>query len=268
MTATPIPRSLSLAIYGDLELSILNEKPAGRLPIQTELIVKTKEAEMYQKIKDEFAAGHQAFIVCPLIDPSDALGVASVKETFKKLSSGQLKNYQLGLLHGQMKSEEKEKVMADFVNKKLDVLVSTTVIEVGVDIPNATVMIIFGAERFGLAQLHQLRGRVGRSDFPSYCFLCSENPDAQNKRRLQAVVKSNDGFYLAEEDLKIRGAGNAFGLAQSGLPDLRFATLADADLMKKTREWAHRILENDSDLKNHPLVKEKIQVSFEKVHLE
>lgn len=268
MTATPIPRSLALAVYGDLDLSILNELPTGRLPIITTLILTDKEKDMYEKTKNEIKIGHQVFVVCPLIDPSDALGVDSVKETMKKLSAGPLKNFRLGLLHGQMKIDEKEKTMAGFAAGKIDVLVSTTVIEVGVDVPKATVMVIFGAERFGLAQLHQLRGRVGRSVFQSYCFLCSNDPDAQNKRRLQAVVKSNDGFFLAEEDLKIRGAGNAFGLAQSGLPDLKFATLADTDLMKKARAWAHRILENDPNLSEYPLVKENITVSFERVHLE
>ncbi|MFH1253196.1 MAG: ATP-dependent DNA helicase RecG [Candidatus Uhrbacteria bacterium] len=268
MTATPIPRSLALAVYGDLEISILNERPAGRLPITTSLVLPTKEKDMYEKIKSEIKNGQQIFVVCPLIDPSDALGVASAKETMEKLSQGPLKNFRLGLLHGQMKADEKEKVMADFVAKQLDIIVSTTVIEVGVDVPNATVMVIFGAERFGLAQLHQLRGRVGRSAFQSYCFLCSGDPEAQNKRRLQAVVKSNDGFFLAEEDLKIRGAGNAFGQAQSGLPDLKFASLGDTEIMKKARDWAHRILENDPNLSKYPLVKENITVSFERIHLE
>lgn len=268
MTATPIPRSLALAIYGDLDVSILNERPAGRLPITTALITKTREKEMYEKVKVEIKLGHQVFVVCPLIDPSDALGVTSAKETMEKLSKGQLKEFRLGLLHGQMKSDEKEKIMAEFVAGKIDVLVSTTVIEVGVDVPNATAMIIFGAERFGLAQLHQLRGRVGRSSFPSFCFLHTESSGAATSRRLQAVVKSQDGFYLAEEDLKIRGGGNAFGTAQSGLPDLKFATLGDTDLMKKARDWAHRILEKDPDLITHPLVKEKVLQGFEVVHLE
>lgn len=268
MTATPIPRSLALAVYGDLEVSVLNERPVGRLPITTTLITKTKEKIMYEKIKAEIKLGHQVFVVCPLIDPSDSLGVASAKETLEKLSKKELKEFKLGLLHGQMKSDEKEKTMAEFVAGKIEVLVSTTVIEVGVDVPNATVMIIFGAERFGLAQLHQLRGRIGRSEFPSFCFLYTEKPEAETSRRLQVVVKSQDGFYLAEEDLKIRGAGNAFGTAQSGLPDLKFATLGDTELMKKTRDWAHRILEKDSELKTLPLVKERVLQGFEVVHLE
>jgi len=268
MTATPIPRSLALAVYGDLEISVLNEKPAGRLPIQTSLVAKPKEKDMFKKVKDEIAAGRQVFVVCPLIDISDALGATSAKETAERLARGELKSYKIGLLHGQMKSDEKEKIMADFVNKKLEVLVSTTVIEVGVDVPNVTVMIIFGAERFGLAQLHQLRGRIGRSDLPSFCFLCTDSPDNENKQRLQIMVKSQDGFYLAEEDLKLRGAGNAFGAAQSGLPDLKFASLGDTEIMKKARDWANRILEKDSELLNYPLIKEKILVSFEEVHLE
>ncbi|MFA6132276.1 MAG: ATP-dependent DNA helicase RecG [Patescibacteria group bacterium] len=268
MTATPIPRSLALAVYGDLEVSILNERPVGRLPITTTLITKPKEKEMYEKIKVEIKSGHQVFVVCPLIDPSDSLGVASAKETVEKLSKGQLKEFKLGLLHGQMRSDDKEKIMAEFVAGKIEVLVSTTVIEVGVDVPNATAMIIFGAERFGLAQLHQLRGRIGRSSFPSFCFLHTEKVEAETSRRLQAVVKSQDGFYLAEEDLKIRGAGNAFGTAQSGLPDLKFATLGDTDLMKKARDWAHHLLEKDPDLISHPLVKERVLQGFEVVHLE
>jgi ATP-dependent DNA helicase RecG len=268
MTATPIPRSLALAVYGDLELSILNERPPGRLSIATELVTYPQEKKMYEKIQKEIEAGHQVFAVCPLIDPSDALGVASAKETAEKLSKNQFKKFRVGLLHGQMKSDEKEKIMSSFVAGELDVLVSTTVIEVGVDVPNATVMLIFGAERFGLAQLHQLRGRVGRSSFPSFCFLHSENSNYVSQRRLQIMVKSQDGFYLAEEDLKIRGAGNAFGAAQSGMPDLKFANLGDTDLMKKARDWAHRILEQDPDLSAHPLVKENILVGFERVHLE
>ncbi|MFH1089749.1 MAG: ATP-dependent DNA helicase RecG [Candidatus Uhrbacteria bacterium] len=268
MTATPIPRSLALAVYGDLELSILNERPPGRLPIATELVTYSQEKKMYEKIQKEIEAGHQVFAVCPLIDPSDALGVASAKETAEKLSKNQFKKFRVGLLHGQMKGDEKEKIMSSFVAGELDVLVSTTVIEVGVDVPNATVMLIFGAERFGLAQLHQLRGRVGRSSFPSFCFLYPENTNYVSQRRLQIMVKSQDGFYLAEEDLKIRGAGNAFGAAQSGLPDLKFANLGDTDLMKKARDWAHRILEQDPDLSVHPLVKENILVGFERVHLE
>jgi ATP-dependent DNA helicase RecG len=268
MTATPIPRSLALTIYGDLDLSILNELPPGRQPITTELIGRAQEDKMYSKIVSEIENSRQVFVICPLIDPSDALGVLSVEETEKKLAEGPLKKFHVAKLHGRMKADEKEKIMGEFAAGKIDVLISTTVVEVGVDIPNASVMLIFGAERFGLAQLHQLRGRVGRGSAASFCFLHSTNRSPAAWQRLQAMVKTQDGFKLAEADLKLRGGGDFFGEAQSGFPEWRFASFTDSEAIKKARDWAKWVLGESSDLSDFPLVRQKVQESFERVHLE
>ncbi|MBI4599250.1 ATP-dependent DNA helicase RecG [Candidatus Uhrbacteria bacterium] len=268
MTATPIPRSLTLTLYGDLDVSVLNERPAGRQPIETHLVPPGGEGEMHTALKRELGVGHQAYVVCPLIDPSDQIGSQSVKEAAKRLSAGPLKGFKVGILHGQLKAQEKDAVIADFAAGALDVLVSTTVVEVGMDVPNATVMVILGADRFGLAQLHQLRGRVGRSDKASFCFLCPDSLTIAGRDRLEAVVACQDGFELAEKDLQIRGSGNIFGSAQSGFPDFRLATLSDTDLMKQARDWARWLMDKDPNLEQHPLVRERITQTFEDVHLE
>lgn len=268
MTATPIPRSLALTLYGDLDLSILNELPAGRRPIATRLVTGSRESAMFARIREEIERGRQIYVVCPLIDPSDSLGVRSVKEVAEKLGKGPLKGAALRMLHGQMKSEEKEHALNDFSQGKIDVLVSTTVVEVGMDVPNATVMLVVGAERFGLSQLHQLRGRVGRSEHASYCFLWPDELSDRSRERLEAVVASHDGFKLAEKDLELRGAGNVFGTAQSGFPDFRFATPADVAVMKKARDWASWLAERDPDLSGQPLVKAYVRTAFDNVHFE
>lgn len=268
MTATPIPRSLALTLYGDLDASILNERPRGRQPIATRLLPPGREEEMHRLLREQIANGHQVFIVCPLIDPADELGAQSVTKTAERLRRGPLKGCRLGLLHGQLKSGEKDAVMSAFVKGDIDALVATTVVEVGVNVPNATVMAIFGAERFGLAQLHQLRGRVGRSDKPSFCLLCPDALSERNRSRLEAIVASQDGFALAEKDLQLRGAGNVFGSAQSGFPDFRFATVSDTDWMKKARDHARRLLETDPDLADHPLVKDRVSAAWDEQHLE
>ncbi|MFC1787930.1 ATP-dependent DNA helicase RecG [Patescibacteria group bacterium] len=268
MTATPIPRSLALTLYGDLELSILNQMPKGRKTIKTGLIFEKEQKQMWSHVLSEIKAGQQVYIVCPLIDPSDKLGAKSVTEVAKELKKSYLKGIRTEVLHGKLKPKDKEEIMSRFKEGKISVLISTTVVEVGVDVPNATVMIITGAERFGLSQLHQLRGRVGRSDLQSYCYLLPDSFSEQTKERLMALVKSANGFELAEKDLELRGPGNIFGNAQSGFPDFKLATPADVELMKKARDWATEILETDSKLDDHPLLADQVKQSFDRVHLE
>jgi ATP-dependent DNA helicase RecG len=268
MTATPIPRTLQLAMYGDLDLSLLRQKPAGRIDTQTRLFPKTERAKAYDKVCEEIAAGRQAFIVCPLIDPSDLLGAASVTEEFEKLRKKELKGIKMGMLHGKMPSAEKEKVMADFLKKKIMALVSTSVVEVGVDVPNATVMCIEGAERFGLSQLHQFRGRVGRGEHASFCFLLPGTFSPQTRSRLHALVEHMDGFALAEKDLQLRGAGDLLGTAQSGFPELAFASLADTGLMADAKAAAEEILAADPELERSPALKESLKAAAKTAHLE
>ncbi len=269
MSATPIPRSLSLTIYGDLDLSVIAEMPKGRKAIETRIIFDKAEGEMYGFVRDELNAGHRVYVVCPLIDPSDALGVASVSETAEQLRRWYLKDVKIAELNGRMKTEEKEEAMRNFKDGSVPVLVSTTVVEVGVDVPEATVMVIEGAERFGLAQLHQLRGRVGRSDKRSYCFLRPSGfLQGQTLERLHAMVRCQNGFELAELDLQFRGPGNVFGNAQSGFPDFQLATLADVPLMKKAHDWSSRILEEDRTLAHHPLLRDHLLARSDEWHLE
>ena len=271
MTATPIPRSLALAIYGDLDLSIINQVPANRKKILTKLITENKRQSAYDFIRKEIKSGRQAFVVCPLIDESDKLGVKSVKQEHEKLDKEIFPELKVGLLHGKLKAKEKEAIMADFLANKIQILVSTSVIEVGVDVPNATLMIIEGAERFGLATLHQFRGRVGRSDYQSYCFLFPTNEELSNPKtieRLEAMTKYNDGFSLAKIDLKLRGAGDVYGLSQSGFPELRIASLFDYETIKKAQDEASALIKNDPDLKNYPLLKNKLGEWEDSLHLE
>jgi ATP-dependent DNA helicase RecG len=268
MSATPIPRTLALTIYGDLELSILNEMPPGRKPVATAVVLEAQQAGMWKHVRSQIAQGRQVFVVCPLIDPSDKLGAKSVAEVARDLKKGALKDVKIQTLHGRLKSDEKEKAIEKFRSGKVDVLVSTTVVEVGVDIPNASVMVIVGAERFGLAQLHQLRGRVGRSDIQSYCYLLPDQLSGSSEARLRAMEDTTDGFKLAQKDLELRGPGNVFGNSQSGFPDFQLATPADTDIMKKARDHATKLLETDPDLNHHPLIRERIEKQFESVHLE
>ncbi|MFA6227800.1 MAG: ATP-dependent DNA helicase RecG [Patescibacteria group bacterium] len=239
LTATPIPRSLALIVYGDLDLSLIKELPKGRKAIITKVVPPDKRWLAYEFIDKQIAAGRQVFVICPLIDPSDKLGVRSVTEEFHKLDKEVFPQLPVGLLHGKLKAEEKEGVMAEFKNNKIKILVSTSVVEVGVDIPNATVMMIEGAERFGLSQLHQFRGRVGRGDHQSYCFLFSEDPSDRALARLNYLSQTTDGFALAEYDMKQRGGGNVFGQEQSGFIDnLKIADPGDLVLAKKARDAA------------------------------
>ena len=248
MTATPIPRTLALTAYGDLEVSTIDELPPGRLPVQTSWVEPDEREEAYGFLSERLDAGEQAFVICPLVDESEVLDVRSAEEEFERLRSGPLAAYRLDLLHGRMSGRQKDEVMGRFGSGETDVLVSTSVVEVGIDVPNATTIVIEGAERFGLSQLHQFRGRVGRSDRQGYCLLFSTdedpNPDAQN--RLRAMERTTDGFELAEVDLEMRGEGEAWGMAQSGGNGmLRVARVTDRDLLTDAREMARRVLARD-----------------------
>lgn len=268
MTATPIPRSLALALYGDLDISVIKQMPIGRKKIITRLVPETERDKTYQFISKELDEGRQAFIVCPLIDPSDKLGVKSVTTEFKKLDSGVFKKYKVGLLHGRLKAVEREKVMAEYVSGTIQIVIATSVIEIGVDIPNASVMMIEDADRFGLAQLHQYRGRVGRSDAQSYCFLMSEVSEQKSRDRLQALLTLDSGFDLANADLKFRGPGEVYGLEQKGFPELKMANFYDLELIKKAREAAISIINIDASLKKYPLLKKELGEWEERAHLE
>lgn len=247
MTATPIPRTLALTLYGELEISVLDEKPKDRLPITTELVSPNSTRPVYEAVDQKLAQGQQMFVVCPLISESTELEASSAETTYEKLSKGQFKHRRVGLLHGKLKPQDKQAVMEQFVGGELDILVSTTVIEVGVDVPNASIMMIESAERFGLAQLHQLRGRVGRSGQQGYCYLMLSDSKAPSKR-LQALETTNDGFKLAELDLELRGPGAIYGVMQHGQLDLRIAQLNDTHLIAEARNAAQELLENQTNL--------------------
>jgi len=307
MSATPIPRTLALAVYSDLELSILNEMPSGRQKIITKIVAPANREKMYEFIRKQLQRGRQAFVICPLIEDKSegtdmyfisdcgdnripvrpslpdfviqaGLGergypvateqqeVKAVKKEQKNLAEKVFPEFKVGLLHGRMKGKEKEKIMLDFKNKKIHILVSTSVVEVGVDVPNATAMLIEGAERFGLAQLHQFRGRVGRGGHQSFCFLALTEGGAAANRRLNALVKSNDGFTLADQDLKIRGPGEFVGTRQSGLPDLTMANLSDSELIKIARGAAGLVLSKSPDLSDFPVLRTRLTIFKKQFH--
>lgn len=269
MTATPIPRSLALTLYGDLDLSIINEMPVGRKKVITQIVQMNEMETTYQFIREQIKNGRQAFVICPIIDPSDNLGVKSVKEEYKKLKEKIFPDLKIGLLHGRLKSAEKDQIMTDFLANKINILVSTTVIEVGIDVPNASIMMVEGAERFGLAQLYQLQGRVGRSTHQSYCFLFTENPGPKTYQRLKALLTAKNGFELAEMDLDMRGPGEIFGTTQAGYIDtLKIAKLSDSQIIKEAQETAAKILDEDPELKKYPLLKKKIKQMTKVNHLE
>jgi ATP-dependent DNA helicase RecG len=252
MTATPIPRTLALTQYGDLDLSIIDEMPPGRQPTRT-VLLGTEERELaYERVRRAAARGEQAFVICPLVEESEALEAKAATEEYERLRTGEFSDLRLALLHGRMKAAVKDTTMRAFRDRELDVLVSTAVVEVGVDIPNATVMLIEGAERFGLAQLHQFRGRVGRGDQPAVCILLSDLPAPEANERLSALVETNNGLELAERDLQIRGRGDLLGVRQSGLPELKVAGLDDLLLVETARGAARAILEGDPDLASEP----------------
>lgn len=248
MTATPIPRSLQLTVFGDLDVSVMDEMPAGRLPIQTRIIYPYERHRVYELIEEQVQAGHQAFIIYPLVEQGENEEVKAAVEEQQRLQAEAFPHLKVGLVHGRMKPVDKDAVMLAFRNKEYDILVSTSVVEVGVDIPNATMMVIEGANRFGLAQLHQFRGRVGRGDAQSFCILIPDSDSAAENERLTVMTQTNDGFVLAEKDLQQRGPGDFLGTRQAGFVDLKMANLADVRLIQKARAIAEQVLEKDPDL--------------------
>jgi ATP-dependent DNA helicase RecG len=249
MTATPIPRTLALTLYGDLDLSVIDELPPGRQTIKTRWLKPAQRESAYAFLRKQVAEGRQAFIICPLVEESEAIQAKAAVAEYERLSRDVFPDLKLGLIHGRLSAAEKDKVMHRFRSGELQVLVSTPVVEVGIDVPNATVMLVESADRFGLSQLHQFRGRVGRGSQQSYCMLLAENPSEIGRARLDLIEKIQDGFQLAEEDLKLRGPGEFFGTRQSGLPDLRMAKLSDVKLLELARTEAIRLFEKDSGLK-------------------
>jgi len=294
MTATPIPRTLALTLYGDLDLSLLKELPRGRQQIITKIIGAKDRLAAYEFIRQQVKQGRQVFVICPRIEINEEAKkekavpkkqvwsknnslpffektldeMKAVKQETEKLTKEIFPEFKIAALHSKLKPAEKNKTMADFKAGKINILVSTSVVEVGVDIPNATVMMIEGAERFGLAQIHQFRGRVGRSEHQSYCFLLTTSPGQESNQRLKAILNAKNGFELAEHDLRLRGPGQFYGSKQWGLPDLSMASLTDVELIKQVRSEAAHILQEDPTLKNYPLIKENLRQFKEKIHFE
>jgi ATP-dependent DNA helicase RecG len=264
MTATPIPRTLALTVFGDLDISLIDEMPPGRQKIVTALVPPGKRKAAYQFVREQILEGRQAFVICPLIEESDHLGVRSVTDEYEKLSRQIFPDFKIGLLHGRLKASEKEEVMKGFAQNELSLLVSTSVVEVGIDVPNASIMMIEGAERFGLAQLHQFRGRVGRGEHKSYCFLFTDSRSEGTTERLQALVNTDDGFELAQKDLELRGPGEIYGTQQHGLPEFKMANLLDGRLIKKTREEAEKIIQKDAflELPEHRLLFSEVKKKY------
>jgi ATP-dependent DNA helicase RecG len=310
MTATPIPRTLALTVYGDLDLSLIDEMPKDRKKIKTIVVSPNQRKQAYDFIEKEVKDGKGVFVICPKIEsrasklkeiasrgPTSGssesfldvqiqgaqesfipqnydlrslsmLEVKAVKDEYERLSEKVFPNLRITMLHGKMKPKEKERIMLDFKKGEIDILVSTSVIEVGIDVPRATIMMIEGAERFGLSQLHQFRGRVGRSDMQSYCFLFTTSPDQLNRKRLTALVNCHNGFELAQKDLEIRGPGSLYGTQQWGLPDMAMQGLSNIFLVEKTRASAKEILEKDPTLEKYPLLKERLKQFEKRIHFE
>lgn len=265
MSATPIPRTLGLILYGDLDISILDELPPGRQEIRTDVVDSRYHKRLYKFIKDAIARGEQCYIVCPAVEENET-NIKSAEELADELSNGEFKGYNLGILHGKMKPKDKEAIMKSFASGKVSLLVATTVVEVGVDVPNATIMVIENAERFGLSTLHQLRGRVGRGNKKSYCVLVSDAKGETARERLMTMKKYSDGFKIADTDLKLRGPGDFFGSRQHGLPELKIADMVeDMDTLQNAQECAKSILKNDFSLSNHPALKKQMNKMFENI---
>ncbi len=276
MSATPIPRTLMLTVFGDLDLSLITELPAGRKQIETKIVSPIERDATYAFVRKEVQSGRQVFVICPRIDPSEEsespdirkLELKSVKAEFEKLSKKVFPDLRIAMLHGQMKGKEKEDVMKRFAAREFDILVATSVVEVGVDIPNATIMLIEGAERFGLAQLYQFRGRVGRGEHQSYCFLMTDSKSDSGNARLRAILEANNGFELAEKDLELRGPGQFFGQAQTGLPDVAMEALRNPELVQGSRAAALKIFQDEPRLTKYPALRTKMEAFSKKIHRE
>ncbi|MEK7650663.1 MAG: ATP-dependent DNA helicase RecG [Patescibacteria group bacterium] len=273
MTATPIPRTLALTIYGDLDLTLLDELPAGRKQVKTEIVSEVNRNKAYAHIKQELESGRQAFVICPRIDEPDptkalAMQTKSAKAEARRLQDKIFPDFTIGLVHSKLKPKDKEEVMSDFASGKIDILVSTSVVEVGVNVPNATIIIIEGAERFGLAQLHQLRGRVLRSSHQAHCYLFTSKASGQENARLKALEKAKNGFELAELDLKLRGSGSLSSGKQWGLSDLGMEAIKNLKMVEAARLEAQNLLKTDPDLKNSKLIKEKLAEQKAEIHFE
>ncbi|MCH8025835.1 MAG: DEAD/DEAH box helicase, partial [Chloroflexi bacterium] len=267
MTATPIPRSLYLTLYGDLDVSVIDELPPGRKPVVTRWWPPERRQDAYDFLREQVEAGRQAFVICPLVEESASLQAKAAVQEFERLSAQVFPDLRLELVHGRMSGREKKAAMERFHAGEAQLLVSTAVVEVGIDIPNATVMLIEGADRFGLAQLHQFRGRVGRGADQSYCLLLAESPSIEAQQRLRLLQETTDGFRLAEADLQMRGPGEFFGTRQSGLPDFRVASLLDTRLIELARSEAARLLEEDPDLSSpeHAALSQVVARLFQEV---
>jgi len=282
MSATPIPRTLSITVFGDLELSIIDEVPKNRKPVITKAISPSNRDKAYAFIRGQVKKGRQIFVICPRIEKQELveegkivtgrditrLEMKNVKEEYEKLSKKVFPDLEVEMLHGKIKPKEKNEIMNKFSKGEIDVLVSTSVVEVGVDIPNATIMMVEGAERFGLAQLYQFRGRVGRGEHQSFCFLFSDAPGKNTRERLDSLMKAKSGFELAERDLEIRGPGEFLGESQTGMPDLAMTAVRNPELLKFSRDFAEEFLRKDPDLKNYPLLKNRLDLFERNVHLE
>jgi len=262
MTATPIPRTLALTVYGDLDISIIDELPPGRLPIKTNWISSSTKSKVYKFIREQVNRGRQVYYICPLVEESDKIEVQAAVELAETLRTKVFSDLRIGLMHGRLKQDEKDEVMRNFKNGELNILVATTVVEVGVNVLNATVIVIEDADRFGLAQLHQLRGRVGRDSFQSYCILVASPSTEEGRARMKIMQSTCDGFVIAEEDLKLRGPGEFFGTRQSGLPDLKIADIIkDVQTLQLARKEALKLLESDPELKNEENIRLREEIS-------
>jgi ATP-dependent DNA helicase RecG len=273
MTATPIPRTLALSIYGDLDLSLLDQMPLGRKPVITETLGPEKREKAYERVRAELAAGHQAYVICPRIDEPDptkemAVQAKSVKAEAERLRLNVFPDASIDILHSKMTSKEKEDVMKRFERNEVQILVATSVVEVGVNVPNATVILIEGAERFGLAQLHQLRGRVIRSSNQAYCFVLPESYGPATKERLKALTTAKNGFELAEYDLSLRGAGELYGARQWGVSDIAMEALKNIKMVEAARTEAAALVKEDPELKRHPLLAALAKEADDEVHPE
>jgi ATP-dependent DNA helicase RecG len=270
MTATPIPRTLALTVYGDLDITVLNEMPPGRPPVKTWRVLPYRRQEAFEFVEKKVVEGRQAYVICPLVEESSAVEAKAAVQEYERLKRDVFPDRRLGLLHGRMAASEKEAVMRSFRDGEIDILVSTAVVEVGVDVPNATVILIEGADRFGLSQLHQFRGRVRRTEEQAYCFLLSDNPSPESEERLAIMETVDNGFELAEHDLRLRGPGEYFGTRQSGLPDLRVARLTDIEMIRATRDEATEILKRDPELSDteHAKLGEAVRKLWDRVSSE